>query len=103
MQDAIWESSAALTQAEYDRLVKKFTNPSLTSLSGLPGAVTLQAGEDLEETLKMDPVTATYSDGTVKKLSIRWNAADLEKIDTRRPGNYTLHGTVGGSAYYTEA
>ncbi len=103
MQDAIWESSAALTQAEYDRLVKKFTNPSLTSLSGLPGAVTLQAGEDLEETLKMDPVTATYSDGTVKKLSIRWNAADLEKIDTRRPGTYTLHGTVGGSAYYTEA
>ena len=100
--DAVWESSAALTQAEYDKLVKKFTNPSLTSLSALPEDQTIPTGAKLEESLKADPVDAEYSDGTKKKLSIRWNRADLEGINTARPGKYTIHGTVGGSAYYTK-
>ena len=100
--DAIWDSRAALTQTEYDRLVKKFTNPSLTNLEGLPGNLTIQTGEKLEDKLSTGPVKASYSDGTEKTLSVRWNQADLEKINTARPGTYTVRGTVGGSAYYTE-
>ena len=49
-------------------------------------------------------VTAQYSNGEEKTYSVRWNEADIEKADTDRAGmEYTVRGTIGGSAYYTKA
>ena len=42
--------------------------------------------------------------GEEKTYSIRWNSDDLEKADSSREGmEYTIRGTIGGSAYFTEA
>lgn len=102
--DAVWESGAALTQSEFDRVVKKFSNPYNTSLdtSSLPASITVQTGdsEALETELSGVKVKAEYSDGTEKTFSVRY---DLDAVNIKRPGTYTVEGTIGGSAYYTEA
>lgn len=49
-QYAVWASETALTQAEYDKVTKKFTNPYNTSLKyNKQDEITVQAGEDIEE------------------------------------------------------
>lgn len=99
-EDAQQSAVISLTEAEYEVLAKKFTNPENTKISGKPKDIEINKGEDY----KLDSeVEASYSDGTKKTLSIRWNKADLAKINTSRPGTYTVRGTIGGSAYYTEA
>lgn len=104
---AAWASETALTQAEYDKVTKKFTNPYNTSLEyNKQDEITVQAGEDIEEALDeaFGEVTAQYSNGEEKTYSIRWNSDDLEEADSTRTGmEYTIRGTIGGSAYFTEA
>ena len=104
---AVWASETALTQAEYDKVTKKFTNPYNTSLEyDKQDEITVQAGEDIEEALDeaFSEVTAKYSNGEEKKYSIRWNSDDLEQADSTKEGmEYTIRGTIGGSAYFTEA
>ncbi len=104
---AVWASKTALTQDEYDKVTKKFTNPYNTSLKyDKQDEITVQAGEDIEEALDdaFGEVKAQYSNGEEKTYSIRWNSDDLEKADSTRSGmEYTIRGTIGGSAYFTEA
>lgn len=106
-QYAVWASETALTQAEYDKVTKKFTNPYNTSLKyNKQDEITVQAGEDIEEALDdaFGEVKAQYSNGEEKTYSIRWNSDDLEQADSTRTGmEYTIRGTIGGSAYFTEA
>lgn len=105
--DAVWASELALTQAEYNKLTAKFTNPYNTALTGkVPTQVTVKVGDDAEEALDkaVGSLNATYSNGETVTYTVRWNAADLEMVDTSRPGvQYTVRGTIGGSTYYTEA
>ena len=104
--DAVWASELALTQAEYDKLTAKFTNPYNTSIDSVTKEVTVAVGGDAEEALDkaVGSLNATYSNGVERTYTVRWNAADLKKVDTSRPGNeYTIRGTIGGSTYYTEA
>ena len=104
---AVWASETALTQAEYDKVTKKFTNPYNTSLEyNKQDEITVEAGADIEAALDeaFGEVTAEYSNGEEKTYSIRWNSDDLEKADSTRSGmEYTIRGTIGGSAYFTEA
>lgn len=106
-QYAVWASETALTQAEYDKVTKKFTNPYNTSLEyNKQDEITVEAGADIEAALDeaFGEVTAEYSNGEEKTYSIRWNSDDLEKADSTRSGmEYTIRGTIGGSAYFTEA
>ena len=105
--DAVWASALDLTQAEYDKLTAKFTNPYNTALTGeVPTEVTVAVNGDAEAALDeaVGSLNATYSNGETATYTVRWNAADLEKVDTSRPGiEYTVRGTIGGSSYYTEA
>ena len=105
--DAVWASELALTQAEYDKLTAKFTNPYNTELTGkVPEEVTVAVDGDAEEALDkaVGSLNAKYSNGETATYTVRWNVDDLEKVDTSRPGNeYTIRGTIGGSTYYTEA
>ena len=104
---AVWASETALTQAEYDKVTDKFTNPYNTSLEyNKQDEITVEAGADIEAALDkaFGEVTAEYSNGEEKTYSIRWNSDDLEKADSTRSGmEYTIRGTIGGSAYFTEA
>ena len=104
--DAVWASELALTQKEYNKLTAKFTNPYNTSIDSVTKEVTVAVGGDAEEALDkaVGSLNATYSNGVERTYTVRWNAADLEKVDTSRPGiKYTVRGTIGGSSYYTEA
>ena len=104
---AAWASEIALTQAEYDKVTKKFTNPYNTSLNyNKVEEITVEPGTDIEAALDdaVGEVTAGYSNGEEKTYSIRWNSDDLAKADSTREGmEYTIRGTIGGSAYFTEA
>ena len=104
---AAWASEIALTQAEYDKVTKKFTNPYNTSLNyNKVEEITVEPGTDIETALDdaVGEVTAGYSNGEEKTYSIRWNSDDLAKADSTREGmEYTIRGTIGGSAYFTEA
>lgn len=104
---ATWASEIALTQAEYDKVTKKFTNPYNTSLEyNKIDEITVEKGADIETALDetFGEVTAAYSNGDEKTYSIRWNSDDLAKADSTREGmEYTIRGTIGGSAYFTEA
>ena len=104
---AAWASEIALTQAEYDKVTKKFTNPYNTSLNyNKVEEITVEPGTDIEAALDdaVGEVTAGYSNGEEKTYSIRWNSDDLAKADSTREGMaYTIRGTIGGSAYFTEA
>ena len=104
---AAWASEIALTQAEYDKVTKKFTNPYNTSLEyNKVDEITVEKGADIEAELDktFGEVTAAYSNGEEKTYSIRWNSDDLAKADSTREGmEYTIRGTIGGSAYFTEA
>ena len=104
---AAWASEIALTQAEYDKVTKKFTNPYNTSLNyNKVEEITVEPGTDIEAALDdaVGEVTAGYSNDEEKTYSIRWNSDDLAKADSTREGmEYTIRGTIGGSAYFTEA
>ena len=104
---ATWASEIALTQVEYDKVTNKFTNPYNTSLKyNKVDEITVDKGENIEEALDeaFGEVKASYSNGEEKTYSIRWNSDDLEKADSSREGmEYTIRGTIGGSAYFTEA
>ena len=104
---AAWASEIALTQAEYDKVTKKFTNPYNTSLEyNKVDEITVEKGADIENALDetFGEVKAAYSNGEEKTYSIRWNSDDLAKADSTREGmEYTIRGTIGGSAYFTEA
>lgn len=108
-EDAIWASETGLSQAEYDKVAGKFTNPYNTSLDYAGKGVTeitVNQGEDAEAALDaaIGEIKAAYSNGETREYSVRWDASDLEKVDTSRPGmEYTVNGTLGGSAYFTDA
>lgn len=105
-EDAVWASEVALTQKEAEKVTGKFTNPYNTSVSNIEKEITVEPGDDIEAALKktVDKVTATYSNGDKKTYSVRWNDADLAKADSNKAGmEYTIRGTIGGSAYYTDA
>ena len=105
-EDAVWAEKEALTQKECDAIEKQFTTPYNTSLSKITKEITVDTGADVKTELKkaVREVTAQYSNGEEKTYSVRWNEADIEKADTDRAGmEYTVRGTIGGSAYYTKA
>lgn len=103
--DAVWAEGEALTKAEYERLAEKFINPYNTELTISANDVTVEKGAKLsvEEVAKLAAGTAkaTYSDGTEKTYGITWDADAIAKIDTNRPGTYTVEGTIGTK--YTDA
>ena len=105
--DAIWASETALTQEEYDRVTDKFTNPHNTSLDyNKVTEITVDPGDDIEAALNeaIGDITAEYSNGAERTYSVRWDSDDLAKADSSREGmEYTINGTIGGSAYFTDA
>ena len=104
-KDAVWAEEEALTKAEYDKVAEKFKNPYNTELKVTAKDVTVDQGAELSaELLSKESgaeASATYSDGTQKTYGITWDENDIAKIDTNRPGTYTVDGIVGTK--YTDA
>lgn len=101
-EDAVDPQRVALTKKECEALKKQFQNPYNTEVTGMPKDITIKKGETFEDKLDSE-VTAAYSDGTERTYSVRWNKGDIAKVNTERAGEYTVRGTIGGSAYYTDA
>lgn len=103
--DAVWAEEEALTKAEYTKVAEKFKNPYNTDLKVTAKDVTVDQGIEISaELLSKESeakVSATYSDGTKKTYGITWDENDIAKIDTSRPGTYTVDGVVGTK--YTDA
>ena len=103
--DAVWAEEEALTKAEYTKVAEKFKNPYNTDLRVTAKDVTVDQGTEISaELLSKESeakVSATYSDGTKKTYGITWDENDIAKIDTSRPGTYTVDGVVGTK--YTDA
>lgn len=97
-EDAVNPYTAALTQAEYDALVKKFATITNT---GVEAPADVEVNQGGEVTLP-EKVTADYSDGSTKQLGVEWDADDVAAIDTSVPGTYTVKGTVQRTISYTD-
>lgn len=109
--DAVFAAEIGLTNAEYDAVVAKFTNPYNTKMSALPtdeikvDAMTSpeEFREILSKYIDKHTVKAEYSDGTKNTYSLRFTEDSISNVDLELPGTYTLEGVIGGSGNYTDA
>lgn len=96
--DAVNPWTAALTQAEYDAVVKKFASIQNTGVTA-PEDVEVTEGEDVK---LPETVTAQYSDGSTKQLGVVWDEEDLANVGLNGAGEYTVEGTVQRTISYTD-
>lgn len=96
--DAVTPWTAALTQAEYDAVVKKFASIQNTGVTA-PADVEVTEGAEVE---LPETVTAQYSDGSTKQLGVVWDEEDLANVGSDGSGNYTVKGTVQRTISYTD-
>ena len=96
--DAVNPWTAALTQAEYDAVVKKFSSIQNTGVTA-PEDIEVTEGEEVE---LPETVTAQYSDGSTKQLGVVWDEEDLANVGSDGSGNYTVKGTVQRTISYTD-
>lgn len=87
-----------VTQKEYETILNKWQRVVNTNVSELDDIVIEKNGVFSIESLPKQ-ATANYSDGSTKQFGIQWNQQDLAKIDTSRPGNYQISGTLNQPAY----
>ncbi|WP_440322184.1 family 43 glycosylhydrolase [Laedolimicola sp.] len=87
---AVFEASAA----EYEAIGKKYGTVYNTGVESVQ--ITAKAGEGVS---LPDTVTASYSDGSTKKLGVIWDADMLAKISAGEAGTYQITGTVQQDAY----
>ena len=96
--DAVNPWTAALTQAEYDAVVKKFASIQNTGVTA-PEDVEVTEGADVK---LPETVTAQYSDGSTKQLGVVWDEEDLANVGSNGAGEYTVEGTVQRTISYTD-
>ena len=96
--DAVNPWTAALTQAEYDAVVKKFSSIQNTGVTA-PEDIEVTEGEEVE---LPETVTAQYSDGSTKQLGVVWDEEDLANVGSNGAGEYTVEGTVQRTISYTD-
>ncbi|MDN4640449.1 family 43 glycosylhydrolase [Agreia sp. PsM10] len=83
-------SSIGVTEAEYARIVEKFSRVVNTGVQSFDD-VTVDEGE-----APVLPETATveYSSGDTSSMPVEWDADDLAALESAGPGTYTVDGTV---------
>ncbi len=83
-----------LTQAEYDRVMRKYSPIQSIGIQEI-SAITVDKGDEIA---LPEYVTVEYSDGSTKNMAVNWNT---ESIDLKNPakGEYTLTGTVENPSY----
>ncbi|WP_152631132.1 immunoglobulin-like domain-containing protein [Agreia bicolorata] len=83
-------SSIGVTEAEYERVVEKFSRVVNTGVESFAD-VTVDEGETpvLPET-----ATVEYSSGDTSSMPVEWDADDVTALNSAAPGTYTVDGTV---------
>ncbi|SMQ75486.1 immunoglobulin-like domain-containing protein [Agreia sp. VKM Ac-1783] len=83
-------SSIGVTEAEYSRIVEKFSRVVNTGVQAFDD-VTVDEGD-----APVLPETATveYSSGDTSSMPVEWDADDLAALESAGPGTYTVDGTV---------
>ena len=83
-----------LTQAEYERIMRKYSQIQSVSIQEIAD---ISVGKGDEVTLP-EYVTVEYSDGSTKKMAVSW---DTESLNLKKlaKGEYTVTGTVENPSY----
>lgn len=87
-----------VTKQEYEAVLAKWQRVVNTSVSGFEEVV-IKKNDNFSEELLPQKATANYSDGSGKQFGIQWNGTELAKIDTTKPGSYTVTGTLNQPKY----
>ncbi len=87
----------SLGQAEYERVTGKFDVVKNIGMKSID--LELKDGNNAASLMASQKVTALYSDGTEKDMSVDWDSRDIAKIDVKKPGTYTVKGTVKQMQY----
>ncbi len=88
-------SSIGLTKNEYEKILLAYGKIHNTGIEKIADVkVKVGTTVNLPET-----ITAKYSDGSSKKLAIKWNQDELSNIDINKPGTYSINGTVQQPKY----
>lgn len=88
-------SVIGLSQAEYERVTNKYAKVTNTAMAPLQPVVTRKG----EAPILPNRVTAQYSDGSTKQMGVKWDETQLETIQQKKPGTYTLKGVVQQPEY----
>ncbi len=86
-----------VSKEEYDTILRKYSRVVNTDISKVE--VKVETGSDKAAIEKPEKVTANYSDGTTKGFGVDWNETDWDKVDTSKPGTYTVKGTIRQPEY----
>jgi hypothetical protein len=89
-------SEFPVSKAEYDSFICKYA-PVVNVCIETPENITIRSGEQLP--YLPDRVKLHYSDGSIKKLGVRWNEDTLHSIDLKKPGVHKISGTVLQSVF----
>ncbi len=93
---AIESSVFDLTDSEFDKLSAKFGDIYSTKVSDI-GNVGVKTGETLGKLT--DSIEVSYSNGEKKTYGITWDQKELNKINTKVNGSYTITGRVNTNEY----
>lgn len=94
-EGALETSSIGLTKAELDRVVAKYSRLVNTGVAPYSD-VKLDGGTQLTLPTTSD---VQYNNGSTTKMGVQWNAADVAAVESRKPGTYTVNGTVQRPTY----
>ncbi len=94
-------NAVSLTEQEYKYIVDKLGTVVNTGLQEKLTDISVAKGTNISEVSKQlekySSVNATYSDGSAQKFNVEWSG--LDKVDTSKPGTYTLTGKVKQTKY----
>ena len=92
IQGAVPRNVVEISEGLGEYLKKKLMPAEMVGAK-VPGEVRLCLNAD-KSVLAQVKAEVLYSDGAKLARKIVWDTKDLEKIDSRKPGNYSLHGKV---------
>lgn len=82
------------TASEFHALTQKYGKVYNTEVEAV--IIHAIAGEEVKLS---ETITATYSDGSTKKLGVEWKTEDMKKLTSGKVGTYEINGEVKQDAY----
>ncbi|MDQ0114524.1 family 43 glycosylhydrolase [Paenibacillus harenae] len=96
VEEAVQASRIAISDLEYAAFLRRYNKPHNTGITEVFPDLAAPPGSSLQQLGLPGQVTATYSDGSVKKLAVTWDATG---VDFDKPGTYPLTGRIRQPQY----
>ncbi|MFA9462651.1 MAG: family 43 glycosylhydrolase, partial [Velocimicrobium sp.] len=85
-----------LSETELDTLNEKFGEIYSTKVSNIE-PIDVKIGDEMDKLT--DSIDVNYNNGETKTYGITWNQGELDAVDTKTSGTYTVTGTVNTNEY----